>query len=221
MFIVENNRQKAVIFDIDGTLIDSVDLHARAWQEAFLEFGPEVSFEEARGQICKGGDKLLPVFLTEDEQTNHGEEMEAWRGKLFRSKFLPMIKPFSSVPELLRRIKDEGIRVALASSAKTRELDEYLETAGVARIVEITTSSEDAENSKPSPDIYQAALERLCLGGSETIAVGDSPYDAQAASQAGIATVGVLCGGFSEVVLREGGCVAVYPGPGALLACLL
>ena len=111
---------KAAIFDVDGTLVDSVDLHASAWQEALVRFGHDVSFEQARSQIGKGGDKLIPVFLSEAEQIAHGEEMEEWRSKLFKSKYLPMIRPFSAVPDLLRRVREAGMMVAVASSAKNK-----------------------------------------------------------------------------------------------------
>ena len=210
---------QAAIFDIDGTLVDSVDLHASAWQEALNKFGHQVSFAEARTQIGKGGDQLLPVFLSEAEQEDHGEEMEEWRGKLFRSKYLPMVRPFSAVPELLRRVHEAGLKVAAASSAKQSELDVYLDIAGIKNLVDVTTCSEDAEKSKPAPDIFQVALKKLGLPGSEAVAIGDTPWDAQAAGKAGIATIGLLCGGFTEIDLKRGGCVAVYPGPGALLAC--
>jgi HAD superfamily hydrolase (TIGR01549 family) len=91
---------KAAIFDLDGTLIDSVDLHALAWHEAMLEFGHKVSFEEARSQIGKGGDKLIPVFLSESERNDHGKELEAWRGQRFEARYLSLVRPFSAVPEL-------------------------------------------------------------------------------------------------------------------------
>jgi phosphoglycolate phosphatase-like HAD superfamily hydrolase len=98
----------AAIFDIDGTLVDSVDLHAIAWQEALVKFGHHVTFEQARSQIGKGGDQLIPMFLSEAEQKDHGKEMEEWRGKLFKSKYLPLVRPFSAVPELLRRVREAG-----------------------------------------------------------------------------------------------------------------
>ncbi len=210
---------KAAIFDVDGTLVDSVDLHASAWQEALVKFGHQVSFEQARSQIGKGGDQFMPVFLSEAEQADHGEAMEEYRSQLFKTKYLPMVRPFSAVPELLRRVRDAGVKVAVASSAKKAELDIYLERAGVKDLVDVATSSEDAEHSKPAPDIFQVALQKLGIAGHEAVAIGDTPYDAQAAGKAGIPTIGMLCGGFTENQLREGGCVAVYPGPGALLAC--
>ena len=209
----------ATIFDIDGTLVDSVDLHASAWHEALVKFGHGVTFEQARSQIGKGGDQLIPVFLSAAEQKDHGEEMEAWRSKLFRSKYLPMVRPFSAVPELLRRVREAGLKVAAASSAKTSELEVYLDIAGIKDLVDVTTSSEDAARSKPAPDIFQTALKKLGIQGPEAVAIGDTPYDAEAAGKVGIPTIGMLCGGFTEVDLRRAGCVAVYPGPGALLAC--
>jgi HAD superfamily hydrolase (TIGR01509 family) len=211
---------RAAIFDVDGTLVDSVDLHATAWQEAFEHFGHQVTFERCRSQIGKGGDQLIPAFLSEGEQEHHGKEMEEWRAQLFRSKYLPLVRPFSAVPELLRRIRDAGLKVAVASSAKKAELEVYLEIACVQNLVEITTSSQDAEQSKPAPDIFEAALKKLSLASPDTVAIGDTPYDAEAAAKAGIPTIGLLCGGFAELELRKGGCVAVYPGPAALFVCL-
>ena len=210
---------RAAIFDIDGTLVDSVDLHALSWHEAFAEFGHQVTFEQARSQIGKGGDQLLPMFLSDAEVGSQGEDIEAFRGELFKSKYLPMVRPFSAVPELLRRVRDAGLKVAAASSAKKEELEAYLELVGITGLVDVSTSSEDAEHSKPAPDIFQVALKKLGLDGGDAVAIGDTPYDAQAAGKAGIATIGMLSGGFTEDDLRRGGCIAVYPGPGALLAC--
>lgn len=210
---------KAAIFDVDGTLVDSVDLHASAWQDALIRFGHDVSFEQARSQIGKGGDQFVPTFLSEAEQRDHGEAMEAWRGERFKSHYLPLVRPFSAVPELLRRVRAAGLKVAVASSAKGSELEVYLKIAEIEHLVDVVTSSDDAEQSKPEPDIFQAALKKLGVAASEAVAIGDTPFDAQAAGKAGMATIGMLCGGFTEASLREAGCIAVYPGPGALLAC--
>jgi phosphoglycolate phosphatase-like HAD superfamily hydrolase len=210
---------KATIFDVDGTLVDSVDLHARAWQEALARFGHPVTFEQVRGQIGKGGDQLIPVFLSEAEQRDHGAAMEEWRGKLFRSQYLPLVRPFSAVPELFRRVREAGLKIAVASSAKASELDVYLAIAGIADLIDAATSSEDVGQSKPAPDTFQLALQKLGIEAHEAVAIGDTPYDAEAAGRAGIRTIGLLSGGFTEAALRQAGCVAVYPGPGALLAC--
>jgi HAD superfamily hydrolase (TIGR01549 family) len=164
------------------------------------------------------GDKLIPVFLSADEQRDHGQEMEDWRGTRFKTEYLQLVRPFSAVPDLLRRVKDAGIRVAVASSAKMDELNKYLDIAQIADLVEIKTSADDADESKPAPDIFQAVLRKLGITGFDAVAIGDTPYDASAAGKAGIATIGVLCGGFTETSLREVGCVDVYPGPAALFA---
>lgn len=210
---------KAAIFDIDGTLVDSVDLHARAWQEAFAHFGHEVTFEQARSQIGKGGDKLIPVFLSDAEQQDHGEALEKWRGDHSRSHYLPMVRPFSCVPELIARVREAGLKVAVASSAKKQELNVYLDLAGITDLLDASTSSDDAEASKPAPDIFNAVLKKLDVAGADAVAIGDSPYDSQAARAAGMGCIGFLSGSFTEASLRDAGCHAVYPGPGAMLAC--
>lgn len=210
---------KIAIFDVDGTLVDSVDLHAIAWQKALIHFGYQVTFEQARSQIGKGGDLLMSEFLSERDLRDHGKDLEQWRGELFKSQYLPLVRPFSAVPELLRCVHDAGLNVAVASSAKASELNAYLEIAGVQDLVDIKISADDVEQSKPAPDVFQVALKASGVVGSDAIAVGDTPYDAEAAGKAGISTIGLLCGGFTEFELRKAGCVAVYPGPAGLLAC--
>src|SRR6266702_6474350 len=138
---------KAAIFDLDGTLLDSVDLHALAWQEALLKFGHDVSFEQVRRQIGKGGDKLIPVFLSPNEQRDHGKELEEWRGNRFKTEYLPLVRPSSAVPHLLRRVRDAGLPIAIASSAKKDEVEKYLDIAGIADLVDLKTSSDDVEES--------------------------------------------------------------------------
>ncbi len=210
---------KAVIFDIDGTLVDSVDLHARAWQEAFAHFGKRFDYERVRYQIGKGGDQLIPVFLSEEEMDEFGEELEEYRGELFKREYLPRVKGFPAVRELFERVRREGLRVALASSAKGDELKAYKRIAGIEDLVEEETSSDDAERSKPHPDIFEAALGRLDgVGPSDAVVVGDTPYDAEAAGRAGLRTVGLLSGGFPEEDLRAAGCVRVYRDAADLLA---
>jgi HAD superfamily hydrolase (TIGR01549 family) len=209
---------KAFIFDIDGTLIDSVDHHARAWQDAFARWGKEIAFEDVRSQIGKGGDQLMPVFLSEEEIERFGEEMETWRGERFKERYLPDVRGFPRVPELFRRIRAEGYRIALASSAKADELERYLEIAGVEGMTDGETSSDDAERSKPHPDIFLAALEEVeGLSAHEALVVGDSPYDVQAAERAGCPCIAVRCGGFPENVLREAGALEIFEDPADIL----
>jgi HAD superfamily hydrolase (TIGR01549 family) len=209
---------EAVIFDIDGTLLDSVDLHAQAWQEAFRHFGHDIPFDQIRAQIGKGGDQLLPVFLSPEEVKEKGKALEEFRGSLFKQKYLPKVRPFPCVRELFQKLKENGQQIALASSAKPDELQTFKRIANIEDLVEVETSSGDAERSKPHPDIFEAALERLGkIRREEVVVVGDSPHDAEAARKAGLRMVGVLCGGFPEAVLREAGCIAIYTDPANLL----
>jgi len=209
---------QAIIFDMDGTLLDSVDLHAQAWQEAFRHFGHDFPFDQIRSQIGKGGDQLLPVFLSKEEIEQRGKEIEDYRGKLFKTKYLSKVKPFPGVRDLFLKVKAEGQRLALASSAKGDQLQKFEEIAGIQDLVEVETSSADAKRSKPHPDIFEAALDRLGdVDKAEVIVVGDSPHDAEAAKRAGLKTVGVRCGGFPEQDLRNAGCIAIYDGPEDLL----
>jgi HAD superfamily hydrolase (TIGR01549 family) len=156
-------------------------LHALAWHEAMAQFGHDVSFEQARSQIGKGGDKFIPVFLSASEQQDHGKELEEWRGDRFKASYLSLVRPFSAVPDLLRRVRDAGVRVAIASSAKKDELEKYLDIARIADLVDVTASSEDAEQSKPAPDIFEVVLEKLKIEGCNAVAIGDTPDDASAA----------------------------------------
>jgi HAD superfamily hydrolase (TIGR01549 family) len=167
------------------------------------KFSHDVSFEQVRSQIGKGGDKLIPMFLSEKERHEHGKELEAWRGERFKARYLPLIRPFSAVPSLLQRSRDDGLRIAVASSAKKDEVEKYLEIAGITKLVDTTVSSEDVDESKPEPDVFEAVLRMLKIDARDAVAIGDTPYDAQAARRAGIATVGVLSGGFSEESLRQ------------------
>jgi HAD superfamily hydrolase (TIGR01549 family) len=209
---------KAVIFDIDGTLVDSVDLHAQAWKEAFKQFGKDIPYEQVRHQIGKGADQLLPVFFSREELEEFGEELEEYRSKIFKRDYMPRVRAFPKVRELFERIKRDGKRIALASSAKEDELAEYKKIAQIADLVEEETSADDADKSKPHPDIFKAALDQLAdVSPSEAIAVGDTPYDAEAAGKIRLRTIGVLCGGFPEHELRAAGCMAIYQDPADLL----
>ena len=202
---------KAVIFDIDGTLVDSVDLHAHAWQEAFAKFGVKVAFEDVRSQIGKGGDQLLPVFLSKDEQQRFGEALDKFRGELWKAKYMSRVKAFPGTRQLVWRVREEDLQVALASSAKADEVEFYKRVAHIEDLVEEQTSADDAERSKPHPDIFEAALARLTnVDAREAVTVGDSPYDAIAAGKIKMASIGVLSGGFAEDELWKAGYSEIY-----------
>jgi HAD superfamily hydrolase (TIGR01509 family) len=208
---------KAAIFDIDGTLVDSVDLHARAWREALAHFGYNFPFDRVRSQIGKGGDQFLPVFLSKKEVEVCGEEIQKYRGELFLREYMPQVRPFPDVRALFERMIGNGWKIAVASSAKERELRIYKDIAHIADLLEGEASSEEADKSKPFPDIFLAAAERLRISPQQCIAVGDTPYDAEAALKAGMSVIGVLSGGFPEEQLREAGCEEIYQGPADLL----
>jgi HAD superfamily hydrolase (TIGR01509 family) len=210
---------RAAIFDIDGTLLDSVDLHARAWVEAFAHFGVEADESDVRRQIGKGGDELMPVFLPRERVERDGETIEAYRSDLFKRSYLPKVRPFPGVRPLFEHLRAEGLTIALASSGKRAEVERYTEILQIGDLVDVATSSDDAERSKPHPDIFQAALKKLASGAGDTIhVVGDTPYDAEAAAKAGLPAIGLLCGGFPEPDLSAAGCVALYRDPQDLLA---
>ncbi|WP_019906118.1 HAD family hydrolase [Methylobacterium sp. 77] len=209
---------RAVIFDIDGTLLDSVDLHARAWVDAFAHFGVETDPEKVRRQIGKGGDELMPVFLPPDRVEREGDTIEAYRSDLFKREYLHRVRPFPGVRALFERIKSADQRIALASSGKRDEVEHYQEILGIADLVDVATSSDDVERSKPHPDIFEAAIKKLApLDARSILVIGDTPYDAEAAGKAGLSTIGVLCGGFPEADLSKAGCIAIYRDPQDLL----
>jgi beta-phosphoglucomutase-like phosphatase (HAD superfamily) len=215
---MEQHAVGAVIFDVDGTLIDSVDFHARSWVDAFAKFGKVVPFEKVRGQIGKGGDNLMPVFLNERQIEAFGDDLETFRGDVFKKHYLKLLRPFAGVRALFERLIADEIKVALASSAKPDELEKYKRIAEIEGLLDAVTSSEDAETSKPAPDIFQAALKQLGRVQHKRVLVfGDTPYDAQAAVNAGLRCAGMLCGGFSARSLNAAGCSALYRSPSNIL----
>ena len=207
---------RCAIFDVDGTLVDSVDLHAEAWRESFLAFGKDVPFAEIRGQIGKGGDQLLPVFWSKEELKEIEEKLTEHRSKLFKEKYLSRVVAFPATRELFQRLLADGKKIALASSAKGDELESYKKIAHIEDLVDEETSSDDAKESKPHPDIFQAALKKLGNPDpEECVVIGDTPYDIEAASKAKLRTIAVRCGGFSEDSLK--GAVAIYDDPSAMV----
>lgn len=212
---------RAAIFDIDGTLIDSVALHAEAWVAALAHFHVTVTFDAMRHEIGKGGDQLLPQYLPGDKLAAEREQIAAYRGELFKARYLDRVKAFPSVPELFRALRNAGVAIALASSGKADEVKRYVEIAGVTGLVDVQTTADDAEASKPAPDIFLAAMTKLApIAASDAVVIGDSPWDIIAAKRAGLRSVGVLCGGFAEAELREAGASAIYRDPADLLANL-
>jgi beta-phosphoglucomutase-like phosphatase (HAD superfamily) len=209
---------QAVVFDVDGTLVDSVDLHARAWREALAHFGVEVSCEEVRVQIGKGADQLLPALVPAERLEEVAGPLATFRSRLFREAYLPQVSAFPAVRRLVARLRGHGKRIAFASSSTEDELAHYLRVAAIDDLVDSATSAGDALRTKPYRDVLEAALARLGEPPrSACCVVGDTPYDATAAVRAGMVPVGVLCGGFPEELLRRAGCAAIHRDPAALL----
>jgi phosphoglycolate phosphatase-like HAD superfamily hydrolase len=209
----------AVLFDVDGTLIDSNDLHATAWREAFLHFNVDLPLELIRTQIGKGGDNLIPSLLPPDLVERCQKDIESFRGDLFKRDYLPRVVPFPGVRALFERIVADGKRIVLATSAKADELHFHLGVIGASDFVAASTSKDDVAHSKPDPDIFAAALAKVPpLGADEVIVVGDTPYDMEAAARIGVRTIGFRSGGFPEQVLRAAGAAEIYDGPADLLA---
>ena len=208
---------KAVIFDVDGTLVDSVDLHAKAWHEAFAHFGYRTDYAAVRSQIGKGGDLIIPAFVPAGDLDTKGKAIEDWRRDHYKRHYMPKVAGLPRVPELMQRIRRDGKRIALASSAHGDELDHYKRVAGLDDLVEVQTTADDADKSKPFPDIFEAALAHLGLGPDEAVVVGDSPFDAIAARRAGLRVLGVLSGGFPAAELRASGAAEIYCDPCDLL----
>jgi HAD superfamily hydrolase (TIGR01509 family) len=207
---------QGVIFDVDGTLVDSNDAHAGAWVEAFEEAGYRVPFERVRRLIGMGGDQLLPEAIGLQGDTPSGQAISERRSQIFREKYLPRVKPFPGARELVERLHHDGYALAVASSAQPEELQALLKIAGVDDLIGAKTSAGEVEQSKPEPDVVVAALRKLRLPASAAVMIGDTPYDVEAARRAGVAVIAFRSGGWSDRDLD--GALAVYDGPADLLA---
>ena len=208
----------AVLFDIDGTLVDSNDAHADAWVRAFAEHDITVDRDHVRRCIGMGGDKLMPEVSGIRDDSAQGRAIAKRRGEVFTSDFLPTLQAFRDAARLVAALKERGVRVVAASSAKAGELTPLLAVAGVDSLIEAATSSDDAEESKPDPDIVEAALRRAGVAAGQAVMIGDTPYDVEAAQRCGVAVIAFRCGGWTDPDLR--GAAAIYDGPWDLLARL-
>jgi HAD superfamily hydrolase (TIGR01509 family) len=196
-------KLEAVLLDIDGTLVDSNDKHADCWVEAFAHFGKQVPWQEVRVQVGKGGDLLVPDTLSAREMRAFGEELGKYRGELWKRNYMESVRPFPGAVDAIRALHERGLKLALASSSNPDEVEYYVELLGVGPLLEGTTSKGDAEVSKPSPEIFEAALERVKTDATRALAVGDTPYDILAAHRVPVAIAAVLCGGFPQETLAK------------------
>jgi len=207
-----------VLFDIDGTLVDSNDLHVLAWEEGFATIGVKFDRQTIHDQIGKGTDMLVPSLLPNADGATQ-EKLGKAQGDVFKTKFLDQVKPFPGAHDLLARVHAAGQTVVLASSASSEELDHYIGLLDARNLVGATTSADDVEKTKPAPDIFATALKKVApISADEAIVVGDTPYDIEAAGKCGIAAVAVRSGGFPDDALLKAGAIALYDDVAALLA---
>jgi HAD superfamily hydrolase (TIGR01509 family) len=209
-------RLKGVLLDIDGTLLDSTDAHARSWGEVFRRHGFDVPLEKLRRLIGKGGDKLLPEATGMEHDSPLGKQMSRERAELFKEQYLPQLRPTPGARNLLLRMRREGLMLTVATSATPDELEPLLEAAGIRDLIDEQTSSGDAARSKPDPDIVHAAIGRSGYDASQLIMLGDTPYDIEAAGRSGIRTLAVRTGGWEDDALAAA--LAIYDDPADLLA---
>ena len=206
---------RGVIFDIDGTLVASNEAHARSWVQTLSEAGYDVPFDVIWPMIGMGGDKVLPSATGIESDSEKGKALAARRWEIFKSDYLRDLEPTPGARSLVARMKAEGLKTIVATSASGNELEPLLEVADVADLMDVTTSSSDAADSKPDPDIVMAAVRKSRLKPEDLIMLGDTPYDVQAAIGAHVNIVGLLCGGWTKEELS--GAVAIYDNPGDLL----
>jgi HAD superfamily hydrolase (TIGR01509 family) len=207
---------QGVIFDIDGTLVDSNDAHAQSWVDTFAEADYEVPFDVVRPLIGMGADKLLPKTIGVKHDSKEGKKLLARRSEIFRRKYLPHLQPLPGSRALVLRVRAEGLKPIVATSAKEDELKDLLKAAGVNDLMEEKATSSDAKRSKPDPDIVEAAIEESGIDAANLIMIGDTPYDVEAAKRAGVRAIAFRSGGWTDDKLQ--GAIAIYDGPADLLA---
>jgi len=198
---------RAALLDVDGTLVDSNYQHALAWYRAFRRSGIVLPLWRIHRHVGMGGDQLVPALAGEDVDRERGDEIRELRGEAFQ-ELVEEIEPLEGARELIADLKQRGLTVVLASSAPQDELDHYLELLDARELADCWTTDDDVQATKPEPDLVQAGLEKA--GTSDGVMVGDTPWDIEAARKAGIETVCVITGGFSEEELRDAGAAGVF-----------
>lgn len=204
-------RVRAVILDVDGTLVDSNDAHARAWVRALADGGHNVPYDQVRRLVGMGGDKIIPAVTGLDAGGAPGQLISERRRGYFIGDYLPLLDPQPGARHLMLLLKEHGVRRVVASSAEESELQRLLQAARVDDLVEHAVSKDDAGRSKPDPDPVRAALEYLGLPPGEVLMIGDTPYDIESAAAVGVGTIAFRCGGWSAQDLADA--VAVYDDP--------
>jgi HAD superfamily hydrolase (TIGR01549 family) len=203
-----------VVLDIDGTLVDTNYQHALAWHRALRERGHVVQLWQIHRHIGMGGDQIVAALVGEEAERGEGEAIRAGEGEAY-GELIGEVEAMKGASELLEELRGEGIRAILASSAKAEEVERYLDLLDARELIEGWTTAADVERTKPYPDLVHAALEKVGCEGP-ALMVGDSTWDVKAAEAAGVPTLAVLSGGFSEAELREAGAAEVCASIGEL-----
>lgn len=206
-----------LLFDVDGTLVDSNELHIKAWDRALREFGHRFSHEELHAQVGKGGDNYVPALLPKLDPAAQ-QAIADRHGDIYKGEYLEQVQAFPGARDLVARTRAAGLNAVLASSASAEEIDHYLDLLDLRDLLDGVTGKDDVESSKPDPDIFQAALDKVEARPDEALVIGDTPHDVTAAKRCGVGTVAVLSGGFTEGELREAGAMAIYRDAADLLA---
>jgi len=207
---------RGVILDMDGTLVDSNEAHAKSWVETLKHFGHDVTLEVVHPLIGQGSDKLLPRLAGIIKDSDIGRKMVAHRSALFEQQYLSAIQPFPASKELVMRMHDAGLKVVIASSSRSNHLQHFIDTLGIGALIDGSTSANDVEVSKPDPDVVAAALDKLGIAAADVVMIGDTPYDIEAAARVGVRTIALRCGGWDEAGLT--GAIAVYADPEEMLS---
>lgn len=210
------NTVRGVILDMDGTLVDTNPAHARTWVDALKAHGYEVTLDVLRPLIGLGGDKIVPRLTGHIVDSDIGKKITMRRSVLFEQHELPAVRPFPKVRELIGRMRQGGLKVVIASSSQRAHLERLIEQAGIEDLIDDATSASDVDESKPDPDVIQAALAKLDLSPGDALMIGDTPYDIEAAAYVGVGTIALRCGGWEDSGLT--GAIAVYDDPADLLA---
>ncbi len=208
---------EVLLTDIDGTLVDSNALHAEAWRRAFEHFGIQIGMDEAWRQIGKGSDQLIPTFVPEQDRERLEPQLKKLRSEIFHRDYMQRIVALPKSRELLLRVRERGMKIALATSSDPQDLPTYGRIIGMDDLVDEASSSGDAKSSKPNPDIFVAALEKVGMGPEQAVAMGDTPWDAQSAGKLGIPVIGLTSGGWKRDDLLAAGCAEVWRDPSDLL----
>lgn len=205
---------KAFIFDIDGTLVDTAQLHINSWIRAFKEFGLDIPSDKIQSQIGRRATEIAEAIVPKNKQDEVASIVE--KKRLVFREYYPKIKPFPMVKELFELLNKNGIKLALATSTTRRDAEFYTEILSIENLVGATITAEDIEHSKPNPEIFLKAARRLEIDPGESVCVGDSPHDMAAAKNAGMLAIGVLTGGYTRKELQETGADEIYRNIGDL-----